>query len=121
MKKISLLITLFLTLVACEQKRSHYDYDNDTTDSYEESASYEEDEEEYPDGTYEAEVEVYNPETGYETTYTLDVEVEDGELTKIYWNNGGWLDDSHFSPVDISDGSASFEDDRGRRYKVELN
>ncbi len=118
MKRIILLLSLFLTLVGCNQRKSYYN--DDSSESYEESTSYKE-EEEYPDGTYEAEVKGYNPDTGHEATYTLDVEVEDGELTKIYWNNGGWLDDSHFSPVDISDGSASFEDDRGREYKVELN
>lgn len=118
MKRIILLLAIFLTLVACNQRKSYYN--DDSSESYEESTFYKE-EEEYPDGTYEAEVKVYNPDTGHEATYTLDVEVEDGELTKIYWNNGGWLDDSHFSPVDISDGSASFEDDRGREYKVKLN
>ena len=118
MKRITLFLTLFLTLIACNQRKNYYN--DNSTDVYEENSTYEK-EEKYPDRTYEAEVEVYNPDTGHEATYTLNVEVEDGELTKIYWNNGGWLDDSHFSPVDISDGSASFEDDRGREYKVELN
>lgn len=118
MKRIILLLTLFLTLVGCNQRKSYYD--NNNTDSSAGNSTYEE-VEEYPNDSYEAKVKVYNPNTGHEATYTLDVEVEDGELTKIYWNNGGWLDDSHFSPIDISNGLASFEDDRGREYKVELN
>lgn len=59
---------------------------------------------EYPDGTYCAEVEYYNPNTGARNTYDLDVEVEEGDLTVINWPNGGWLDDTHFSPENISAG-----------------
>lgn len=50
----------------------------------------------------------------------MEVEVEDGDLTVIHWNNGGWLDDSHFSPQDISSGEVTFISDRGYRYTVTL-
>lgn len=73
------------------------------------------------DGVHSAEVEVYNPNTGHTGTYTLDVEVENGELVKIYWDNGGWLDESHFTATDISNGTASFTDDEGREYEVTIN
>ena len=53
-------------------------------------------------------------------TYTLEVEIEDHELTIIHWPNGGWLDDSHFYPPDISDGFAEFESDKGVEYSVEI-
>lgn len=76
--------------------------------------------EEYPDGEYCAEIDYYNPDTGTSSTYNLSVEIENGELVKIEWSNGGWLDDSHFSPPDITDGTASFEDDRGREFEVKL-
>lgn len=74
----------------------------------------------YEDGTYSAEIEYYNPETGTSSTYTLDVEIEDNELTVIHWPNGGWLDDSHFSPPDISSGYAEFRNDEGYEYEVKI-
>lgn len=73
------------------------------------------------DGVHSAEVRIYNPNTGHTGTYTLDVEVENGELVKIYWDNGGWLDESHFTATDISNGTASFTDDEGREYEVTIN
>ena len=71
-------------------------------------------------GDYEAEVEYYNPNTGTYSTYILKVNVENGELTHIYFPNGGWLDDSHFTPVDISSGEASFTTDKGYHFTVKL-
>src|SRR4051794_22101571 len=64
---------------------------------------------EYEDGSYCATVEYYNPNSGTESTYTLTVEVEDNEVTQINFPNGGWLDDSHFTPEELDDdGSVSF-------------
>ena len=74
----------------------------------------------YPDGTYCAEIEYYNPKTGTRRTYNLDVEVENGDLSLIHWNNGGWLDGSHFSPQNISSGKVDFTSDRGYRYTISL-
>lgn len=74
----------------------------------------------YPDGLYCATVNYYNPNTGTSSTYTLEVEVENEELTTIYWPNGGWLDATHFDPPDISDGDAEFTSDRGYDYEVEI-
>lgn len=88
--------------------------------SEEQDNDYEENQYGYSDGTYTAEVDYYNPETGTSSTYRLDVDVENNELVKIHWNNGGWLDDTHFYPVDISDGEASFTSDKGYEYKVRL-
>src|SRR5690606_18736907 len=68
-----------------------------------------------------AEVTYYNPNTGTRRTYTLNVEVEEKELTKIYWPNGGWLDDSHFNPPNIDDdGTCSFSSDKGYDYQVSI-
>ena len=75
----------------------------------------------YQDGTYCAEIEYYNPSTGTRNSYNLDVEVENGELTLIHWPNNGWLDDSHFSPTDITSGECGFISDRGNTYAVVLN
>lgn len=74
----------------------------------------------YVDGDYYAEVKYYNPKTGKRSTYTLKVEVKNDKLVKIYWSNGGWLDDSHFTPPDISSGIAFFTSDRDYRYVVTI-
>lgn len=69
-----------------------------------------------------ATVDYYNPETGYSATYDLDVEVEDGELSTIYFPNGGFLDSSHIYPEALdSDGRVSVVDDEGREFEVEVN
>lgn len=76
---------------------------------------------ELEDGTYCADVTYYNPNTGTTNTYQLNVAVENSELIKIFWNNGGWLDESHFSPEEIdSDGFCSFWSDKGYRYTVQI-
>jgi len=74
----------------------------------------------YSDGRYCATVEYYYAETGTSSTYTLEVEIEDNELVKIYWPNGGWLDHHHFDTPDISDGYAEFTSDQGMDYKVTI-
>lgn len=76
----------------------------------------------YEDGTYCADVKYHNPNTGTTNRYTLNVEVEDNNLTKIYWGNGGWLDESHFSPEELdSQGYCSFTSDKGYEYDVQIN
>ena len=75
----------------------------------------------HPDGTFSAEVNYYNSNTGTSSTYTLDVEVENNEVTVIYWPNGGELDDSHFTPQELdSNGSCSFTSDQGYDYEVTI-
>jgi hypothetical protein len=106
-KKIWILLfgSLLLFSIGCNNNSSRSNSDTD---------------EGYEDGTYCAEVEYYNPSTGTRNTYDLDVEVEGGELTEIHWPNGGWLDNSHFYPEDITDGECEFTSDRGYRYTVIL-
>lgn len=97
MKKYLFFIALIFIYNCTEHKSSSSSRYQDT--EYEESEDYDEDEdsieeeEGYPDGTYDATIRVYNPNTGHNATYTLEVEVENEELTKIYWNNGGggWM------------------------------
>jgi len=74
----------------------------------------------YTDGEYLAEISYYNPKTRTQSEYTLNIEIEDDKLVKIYWSNGGWLDDSHFIPSDISTGKAEFRSDRNYRYEISL-
>jgi hypothetical protein len=57
----------------------------------------------FDDGTYSATVDYYNPETGYNQTYTLDVEVEDCKIVQIDFPNGGWLDSAHITPTELDE------------------
>ena len=65
---------------------------SESDEEYSENEDNDSDDDGYKDGKYCAEVEYYNPSTGTRNTYDLDVEVESGELTVIYWPNSGWLD-----------------------------
>ena len=76
----------------------------------------------YSDGTHSATVYYYNPETGTRSTYTLNVEVENCEITQIDFPNGGYLDDCHIEPTALdSNGEASIEDDKGRKFEVHID
>lgn len=75
----------------------------------------------YKDGKYCATVHYYNPKTNFRKEYIFEVEVESNKLVKIFFPNGGWLDESHFSPPTINQsGNASFTADNGAKYKVFL-
>ncbi|MBK7343902.1 MAG: hypothetical protein IPJ06_12905 [Saprospiraceae bacterium] len=54
-------------------------------------------------------------------TYTLDVEVEDGEVRQINFPKGGWLDETNISPEELEDGRATLRDEKGREYEVEID
>jgi hypothetical protein len=105
------IIVLMILFIACKRSNSYYQQEHVL-------GNYEEDD--YPDGTYCAEIDYYYSETGTSSTYTLLVEIENNELTEIHWPNGGWLDNSHFTPPDISTGEASFTSDRGVDYTVKI-
>lgn len=75
----------------------------------------------YQDGTYCADVEYYNPNTGTRKTYQLNVEVESNEVVKILFPNGGWLDDDHFSPEQLDgNGYCSFTSDKRNQYEITI-
>jgi len=117
MRKLKLLLLAFaiITLQSCKNKS------DDSTDA-EETSVYSGDEtnENYPDGTYCADIDYYNPDTGTHSTYSLNVEIESNEVTVIQWTNGGWLDSTHFSPEELdSDGSCSFTTYDGKQYDIQ--
>ncbi|WP_343784662.1 hypothetical protein [Wandonia haliotis] len=101
------LVILFLT-VSCGSNSN--DYEEEFID-----------ENGYVDGTYCAEINYYNPNTGTRSSYNLNVEVESNEVTTIYWGNGGWLDEDHFYPEELdSDGYCSFTSDKGYEYEIQI-
>jgi hypothetical protein len=75
----------------------------------------------FEDGTYCAEVEYYNPNTGTRSPYELEVEVSGNQVVQINFGNGGWLDTDHFSPEDLdSDGQCTIVSDRNYEYTIQL-
>jgi len=87
----------------------------------ERNARFEEKDCQFDDGNYSAEVEYNNAETGYSATYTLNVQVEECQVVKIDFPNGGYLDNDHIEPEPIDeDGDASITDDRGRTFDVHI-
>jgi hypothetical protein len=76
--------------------------------------------ENFPDDIYSADVEYYNPNTGRNSYYTLDVEVVDNIVTVIHFSNGGWLDETHIvsgGELDV-DGTTTIYTDKGYEYTV---
>lgn len=63
------------------------------------------------DGTYDATV------TTDSGSYSVPVEVEDGEVTYVHWPNGG---DMSVSGADISDNEATGTNSRGESVNIEL-
>ncbi len=74
----------------------------------------------FSSGTYCADVERYNPKTYSSSSYRLKADVSGGKITRIYWPNGGHLDESDFRPVSIEDRQSSFADTLGQQYKITL-
>lgn len=76
----------------------------------------------FENNTYSATVEYYNPETNFSNTYTLEVDVEDCQVVKIYFPKGGWLDEDHISAADIDeDGNATVEGEDGKTYEIQID
>ena len=122
MKNIYLFIFL-IVFSSCKKEKEHLSSTSESTYSISDSdydVETNEDSDGNSDGTYCAEVEYYNPNTGTRQTYELDVEVEGGYLVQIDWPNGGWLDETHFTSEDITSGECSFTSDRGYQYTVTL-
>jgi len=115
-------IALSIAAFSCKNKKSNYTDTKSNSNNYSSTENDTEEESGYSDGDYCATVNYYNPNTGTSSSYTLTVEVEDGELTQIHWPNGGWLDDSHFTPEELDeDGAVSFTSDKGYEYEVQID
>jgi hypothetical protein len=60
----------------------------------------------------------YNPETGTQSTYELDVDRDaDGTLQRVNFPNSGWLE-VNGEAIDNGDGTETFTDDEGREYTI---
>ena len=115
MKKLFFLSTLLFifSFSSCDNSLS-----SDERDNYE-KAEYDY---EINDGTYSATVDYYNSVTGHSATYTLDVEVENNQVTIIYFPNSGYLDDDHITPGELDEnGFVSIEGDDGKTYDVQID
>lgn len=76
----------------------------------------------FNDGTYSATVDYSNSETGYSSTYTLDVEVENCQVVQIDFPNGGYLDEDHIAAADLDeDGNATVEGEDEKTYQVKIS
>lgn len=118
MRKLRLLLFLLavLSITSCKKSTESSEDSEEVSTTTDENGN-----EDYPDGTYCADIDYYNPDTGTRSTYTLNVEVESHEVTVIQWSNGGWLDSTHFSPEELDgSGSCSFTTYDGKQYNVQI-
>lgn len=101
------------------------DEDDETVEYENEKCSYASDDEVevvYKDGIYTATVDYYNPNTVYYATYTLDVEVVDGQVVQINFPKGGWLDEDHIIPGYLDeDGSCTISAYDGMTYEIHID
>lgn len=104
------------------EKGAHYSDDNETWSSADEENDSSADERVgYQDGSHLAQVNYYNPETGYSATYTLYVEVEDNYVVQINFPNDGWLDDDHITPEMLDEaGTCTIYGEEGKSYEIRL-
>lgn len=128
-----LLISGFVITLSCSEKKDetvsstpHSTYEEPDASTIEEDDSEESPVEDsdckYDDGIYSASVDYYNPETGYSSTYNLDVEVQDCQIVQINFPNDGYLDDDHISYADIDDnGEATVVGEGGKTYSITID
>ena len=130
MRILTYLFIIITILTSCNNsndksstdRNSNYYKESSEYNDYEENEDDYYEEEGFEDDTYSATVDYYNPETGYSATYTLDVEVEDNQVTIIYFPNDGYLDDDHIWPDELDEnGFVSIEGEEGKTYDVQID
>lgn len=104
------------------EEEAHHDEDNESWSSYDEESNFAGDERiGYQNGSHLAQVDYYNPETGYSATYTLYVEIEDNYIVQINFPNDGWLDDDHITPEMLDEaGTCTIYGEEGKSYEIRL-
>jgi hypothetical protein len=147
---MKLFIVIFFIIISCNKKTSeNEDSKFENSNNFENSSDsliYEEDSNEsnnsesidessqnaqddkIADGSHSAIVDYYNPKTGYSATYDLDVDVENGEVVRINFPKGGWLDDdihpseSRLKSEELDDNrNATLKDENGRTFEVQID
>ncbi len=125
MKRIIYLLIISIALICCNNKDGKRHKNSDEVEAYKIDLRESESEKEksaFEDGVYTATVDYYNPGTGYSATYTLNVEVEDNQVTIIYFPNGGYLDSSHIWPGELDeDGYVSIDAENGKAYNIQID
>lgn len=117
MRLFSFISLLLFVFSSCGGNRNEDSSSTNKQESFSSSAN----EEKFPDDTYCAEVEYYNPDTGTHSSYTLTVFVESNEIKQINFPSGGWMDRDHFSGAELDeDGHANFESDKGYEYEIKV-
>ena len=78
-------------------------------------------EEEDSEGSSSGNVHYYNPSTGTNSDYTLDVEHNGaGDVERINFDHGGYIDESHITDQEHNgDGTITVSTDSGAEYTVE--
>ncbi|WP_338874358.1 hypothetical protein WBJ53_01940 [Spirosoma sp. SC4-14] len=112
-----LLFFLFLLLLGCDHKAGHTieARHSDSSNTYLADKSF------AKDGTHSAAVNYYNPETSYRATYKLKVEVKNGEVSKINFPRGSYLNEMHITPEQLDEtGNATLYDDEQREFDIEI-
>jgi hypothetical protein len=114
--KIISLVCLIFLLQACNNSSSSYESEISQAE-----APPEQEIDKYTDGTYCARVDYQNPRTGTHGIYQLNVDVENHEVVKIHFPNGGWLDEDHFIAEQLDEnGTCSFTSDKNCNYTIEI-
>lgn len=125
-------LSIIFLLFSCNSESEKQNQNNSSSKIDYESTSPNSDEEvkseensldcKFEDNTYSATVDYNNSNTGYSSTYTLDVEVQDCQVIQINFPNDGYLDEDHISYADIDEnGNASVSGEDGKTYEIHID
>jgi hypothetical protein len=110
------IVILLLALFKCTSCSQMSDSEEETQFAIEGQT-----EEGFEDGTYCADVNYYNPNTGTSNDYTLEVEVSGNEVTQINFGNGGWLDSDHMTPETLDEnGECTITSEKNYEYSIKI-
>jgi hypothetical protein len=114
--------TLVISLITCKSKSTDETYErSSSTETNTNNKISEEDEENYPDAKYCANVSYYNPNTETQSSYRLTVDIKNNKVIALDWPNGGRLEEDHFSGAELDEeGHTTFESDKGYNYDIQI-
>ena len=107
-----LFISFYFLFVGCQSNEHGNDVQNEEDQANKKSIL---------DGSFCANVSYFNPSTNFESMYKLKVSVSNNYLNKIYFSNGGWLDESEFISKEIIENETTIETKNGRFFKIKIN